>query len=187
MQNGSSEFESVETDFFNITSIVNRVNLNTPEGLLLSSKLSDVVKKLKIEENKENKFNEYSTEHMVIYNEKITNDASVNFYVIANAYKDIPDGWYSKKVFNLDAVVQGYAYAISLSGKGIGKEKDVKEAIEKSFSGYKKDETQSTEEMSIFKNEKQTIKSFINNNQIIIVITSNLNENEELWEDFTEE
>jgi len=173
MLNGSSEYESVETDFFNIISIVNRVNINTPEGLLLSNKLSDVITKLKITENK---FSKYSTEHMVIQNEKITNDASASFYVIANAFKDIPDGWYSKKVFNSDAAVQGYAYVISLSGKGYGKEKDVKDAIEKSFSGYKKDETQSTEEMSIFKNEKQTIKSFINRSQIIIVITSNQNE-----------
>ena len=173
MLNGSSEFESVETDFFNITSIVNRVNINTPEGLSLTSKLSDVVTKLKITENE---FSKYSTEHMVIKNEKITNDASASFYVIANAFKDIPDGWYSKEVFNLDAVVHGYAYAISLSGKGYGKEKDVKDAIEKSFSGYKKDETQTTEEMSIFKNEKQTIESFINRSQIIIVITRNQNE-----------
>jgi hypothetical protein len=173
MLNGSSEFESVATDYFNITSIVNRININNPEGLSLSSKLSDIVAKLKITENE---FSEYSTEHLVIKNEKITNDASVGFYVIASAFKDIPDGWYSKKVFNLDAVVQGYAYVISLSSKGYGKEKDVKEAIEKAFAGYKKDEAQSTEEISIFKNEKQTIKSFIKNSQIIIVITSNINE-----------
>jgi len=170
MLNGSSKFESVETDFFNITSIVNRVNINTPEGLTLSSKLSDVVTKLKITENK---FNQYGTEHVVIENEKITNDASASFYVIANAYKDVPDGWYTRRVFNPDAVVQGYAYAISLSGKGYGKEKDVKDAIEKTFKGYKKDEIQTTEEMSIFKNEKQTIKSYIIGSQIIIVIASN--------------
>jgi len=180
MLNGSSEFESVETDFFNITSIVSRININTPEGLSLSSKLSDVIAKLKITENE---FSKYSTEHdasvsfyMVINNEKITNDASVSFYVIASAFKDIPDGWYSKKVFNLDAVAQGYAYVINLSGKGYGKEKDVKDAIEKTFAGYNKDDTQSTEEISIFKNEKQTIKSFIKNSQIIIVITNNINE-----------
>ena len=174
MLNGSSKFESVETDFFNITSIVNRVNINTPEGLTLSSKLSDVVTKLKITENE---FSEYSTEHMVIKNEKITNDATVSFFVYANSFKDIPDGWYSKKVFNLESIVQGYAYAIGLSGNGYGKEKDVKDAIEKSFTGYKKDEIQSNEVMSIFKNKKQTIKSYINGSQIIIVIKG-INEND---------
>lgn len=170
---GWSEFSSVSTDFFNITSIVSRVNINAPEGLTLSSKLSDVVTKLKITENK---FSQYSTEHLVIKNEKITNDASVGFYVLASAFKNIPDGWYSKKVFDLDAIVQGYAYVISLSAKGYGKEIDVKDAIEKALAGYKKDEAQSSKEISIFKNEKQTIKSFIKNSKIIIVITSNQNE-----------
>jgi len=173
MLNGSSEYESVETDFFNIESIVNRVNVNTPEGLSLSSKLSDVITKLKISENE---FSESSSDHTVINNEEITNDATFSFYVLANAYKEIPDGWYTKKVFNPEAVVQGYAYVISLSGKGYGKDKDVKDAIEQSFSGYKKDETLSTEETCILKNEKQTIKLFINESQIIIVITSNQNE-----------
>jgi hypothetical protein len=174
MLNGSSEFESVATDYFNITSIVNSVNITTPKGLMLSSKLSDLVTKLKVTEND---FSEYTTEHLVVRNEKITNDASVSFYVFANAFKDIPDGWYTKKVFNLDATVQGYAYAISLSGKGQGKGQDVKDEIEKSFIGYKKDPTESSEVMTVFKNEKQTIKSYLSNSsQIIIVITRNLNE-----------
>jgi len=209
MLNGSSEFESVATDYFNITSIVNRININNPEGLSLSNKLSGVISLIKKRNSNPNNvqsnyssteempvdtvapaydsgaysnaesneyshiFSQYSNEHELFSNERITNDASVSFYVIANAYKDVPDGWYTRRVFNPDAVVQGYAYAISLSGKGYGKEKDVKDAIEKSFKGYKKDEIQTTEEMSIFKNKKQTIKSYINGSQIIIVITSN--------------
>jgi hypothetical protein len=113
---------------------------------------------------------------MVINNEKITNDASVSFYVITKAFKEVPDGWYTKNVFNADAVIQSYAYLITLSGRGYGKETDVKEAIEKSFSGWKKDETQSTEEMSIFNNETKTIKSFIQGSQVVIVISSSTNE-----------
>lgn len=158
MKHGSSEFESVETDFFNIASIVNRINFNTPEGLMLSSKLSDVIGKLKITEKE---FSKYSTEHQVINNEKITNDASVSFYVIANAYKEVSDGWYTKMIFNPDAVVQGYAYAFSLSGKGYGKEEDVIDAIEKSFSGYKKDDTQSTDDVKLYSNDKQLLILFI--------------------------
>ena len=76
MLNGSSEYESVETDFFNIASVVNRININNPEGLSLSSKLSDVVAKLKISENE---FSKYSTEHTIINNEEITTDASISF------------------------------------------------------------------------------------------------------------
>ena len=174
--NDWSYYESVATDYFNITSIVNRININNPEGLSLSSKLSDVVAKLKITENE---FSKYSTGHLVIKNEKITNDASVSFYVIASAYKEIPDGWYTQQIFNPDAIVQRYLYAISLSGKGKGKEKDVKDAIEKTFTGYKKDETQSTEAINIFKNESQTIRSYIENSHIMIDITNIINESNE--------
>ena len=49
--NGSSEFERVGTEFFNITSLVNRISINNPEGLSLSSKLSDIVANLKISKN----------------------------------------------------------------------------------------------------------------------------------------
>jgi hypothetical protein len=214
---GWSEYESVVTDFFNVGAIVNRININAPEGLLLSSKLSDVISFIKKRENSKNssasseekaayeaemaaaaaaaeaaavagysnesvsndyayKFNSYSNQHELFSNERITNDARVSFYVVANAYMEIPNGWYTQMVFNPDAGVQGYVYAISLSGKGYGKEKDVKDAIEKNLIGYKKDETLSTEEMNIFKNKNQTIKSYINGSQIIIAIISNQNE-----------
>ncbi len=153
--------------------IKNRRNSNNPEGLSLFSKLSDVVAKLKISENE---FSKYSTEHTIINNEKITNDASVSFYVTANAYKEIPDGWYTKKVFNPDVEVQGYVYAISLFGKGYGKDKDVMDAIEKSFTGYKKDDAQSTDDVMIFINDKQLIKLFNNRGRIIVVITNNQKE-----------
>lgn len=164
MLNGGSKFESVETDFFNITSIVNRVNVNTPEGLLLSSKLYDVVTKLKITENE---FSKYSTKHMVIQNEKLTNDASFSFRVIANAYKKIPDGWYTKKVFNPDAEVQGYAYDISLTGKGFGKAEKVFEAIEKTLTGY---ERSNNGYFDIYKNDKQVISIGWDGNEVWLKI-----------------
>ena len=57
---------------------------------------------------------------------------------VANAYREVSNKWYTKKIFNLDAVIQGYACAFSLSAKGFSKEEDVIEAIGKSFLGYKK-------------------------------------------------
>jgi len=173
MLNGESEFESVKTDFFNITSIVSRINVNTPEGLSLYSKLSDVVAKFNISENE---FSQYSNKKMVISNERISNEASMNFYVFANAYKEVPDGWYTQKVFNPDATVEGYSYAINLSGKGNGKEKNIIDAIEKSFTGYKKDDTQSTDDLRIYSNDKQKVKLFENNGRIIVLITNNQQE-----------
>ena len=150
---GNSGFESVETDFFNIPSIVNRVNINTPEGLLLSSTLSDVGTKFKMSVDD---FSKYSTEHMAIENEKITNDASVSFYVYANAFKDEPDGWYSKKVFNLDAVVGAYTYEISLSGRGYGKGEAVISAFEGQLSGYKKEEVDNPD-VTVYRNKNKEV------------------------------
>jgi hypothetical protein len=172
MLGSAGELESVETDFFNITSIVKRINVNVPEGLTMTSKLTDVITKLNITENE---FYQYTTDHLVIKNEKLTKDASISFYVIADAFKETTVGWYSQKVFNAESIVQGYAYVVSLAGKGYNKEIIVKDAIEKSFTGYQKDDIQSNESMSIFKYKKQIIKTYMNGNQIIIYISNDLN------------
>lgn len=175
MFSGYSEYESVETDYFNINAIVSRINVLNPEGLALNSKFSEVLTKFK---KSESDFSKYQSDYLMISEEKITNDAALNFYVLGTAFQDVQDGWYTKKVFNPNAIVQGFAYAVNLIGKGYGKEKDVKDAIEKSFNGFKKDETQSTPEMNIYKNEKQTIKSYTNGSMIVIVISNLSNESE---------
>jgi hypothetical protein len=166
---GNSVFAAVETDFFNMKAIVDKINVNKPEGLSLPGKLSDVISKLKITEST---FNQYTTEHMVISSQKITNDASYSFYVITDAFKEVPNGWYSERVFNPDALIQTYAYLINVSGKGAGKEEDILTAIEKSLSGYRKDIEQYTQEVRTYTNNKQLVKLFIKNSQIIVVITS---------------
>ncbi|MDO9255158.1 MAG: WG repeat-containing protein [Bacteroidales bacterium] len=165
MLNGSSNYESVETDFFNVSAIVSRMNLTSPEGLLLSDQMSQILTKLK---KSENELNLYSGEHMMFDSQKITNDATIGFSILGVVSKDVSDGWYSKKVFDASAKVNGFAYDIHLMGNGFGREKNVIEAIEKSLTGYKKDETNSTEDVKIYKNEKQVI--FIKNNYGTVVV-----------------
>lgn len=167
----NSEFESVETDFFNITPIVNMINVNKPKGLTLSSNLSDVISTLKITESE---FDRYRTEHMVIRDEKVTRDVSYNFYVMAEAYLNVRDGWNTKTVFNPNAIVQGFAYVFDLEGKALGREKEVMEAIEKSFTGFKKDDQQSTDESKIYTNNNQLIRLFLSGNRITVVIANNI-------------
>jgi hypothetical protein len=171
---GSSDYASLVTDFFNLNTIVNRISISNPEGLSFNSKLSDVISKFR---KTESDFNQYSTEHVVLSNARITNDASYSFIVIANAYSEVPDGWYTRKVFNPAAEIQGFGYILNLYGKGIGKEEEVKEEIEKSFKGYVKDEYQSSELISVFKNNDQVIKSYIYGGQIFVVFARNQNEN----------
>lgn len=165
---GSSEYESVDTDFFNIAPIVSRINLTTPEGLTLSSTVGDVVTKLSIPEDA---FNEYTTQHKVLSDISITNDASLNFSVWARAHNEVQDGWYTVSVFNAAAPVEGYAYTINLTGRGYDKAEKVVEAIEKTIKGLKKDEVESAEEgYIVYKSAKQKIYLQTSGNQVIVTI-----------------
>lgn len=165
---GSSNYESVATDFFNIAPIVSRINLNAPEGLTLASTVGDVITKLNLTEEV---FSEYTTQHTVLENVSITNDASLNFSVWASSHNEVPDGWYTVSVFNAAAPVQGYVYTFNLSGKGADKAENVVAAIEKTITGMKKDEIESTEEgYIVYKNETQNVYLQSNGAQVIVTI-----------------
>lgn len=184
IQGDNSFYEYIDTDYFNIKPIVNRVNINLPEGLFLTSKLSDVINKLKV---KEDIFNQYKNEHLVLQNENITNDASYDFYIVTNAYKDIQDGWYTKKILNIDAKIEKFAYVISLDGKGYGKEEIVKEAIEETFKDLKIDLDESMGNQKVFKNNNMTVRSSIYDSQVVIVIENIKNKTNQLQEDVYED
>lgn len=165
---GSSNYESVATDFFNIAPIVSRINLNAPEGLTLASTVGDVITKLNLTEEV---FSEYTTQHTVLENVSITNDASLDFSVWASSHNEVPDGWYTVSVFNAAAPVQGYVYTFNLSGKGADKAENVVAAIEKTITGMKKDEIESTEEgYIVYKNETQNVYLQSNGAQVIVTI-----------------
>ena len=168
MFDGSSQYSSVKTEYFNISAIVSRINVLKLEGLTMTSKISEVSTKFK---KSEADFSQYSNEHLMISNEKITNDASFSFYVIARPFQDVPDGWYTKKVLNTNAVVNGFAYVLNLHEKGNDKEDVVKAAIENSLTGYTKDATLSNENEVVYKNATQSVKIFIQNKNIVVVIS----------------
>jgi len=165
---GSSTYESVDTDFFNIAPIVARVNFNAPEGLTLASTLGDVVTKLKLTEEV---FSEYMTQHTVLEDVSITNDASLDFSVWASSHNEVPDGWYTKSVFNAAAPVQGYVYTFNLSGRGADKAENVVAAIEKTITGMKKDEIESAKEgYIVYKNATQNVYLQSSGSQVIVTI-----------------
>lgn len=165
---GSSEYESVDTDFFNIAPIVARINLTSPEGLSLSGTVGDVITKLKITEEA---FSEYTTQHIVLEDVSISNDASLDFSVWAASHNEIPDGWYTVSVFNAAAPVQGYVYTFNLSGRGADKAENVVAAIEKTITGMKKDEVESAAEGYIlYKNATQNVYLQSSGNQVIVTI-----------------
>lgn len=164
-----SFYEAVTSDFFNMTPILNRINILSPEGLTLSSKLTDVIKKLKVSENE---FQKYSSEHKLISGEHITNDADLDFYVIADAFMEIPDGWYSRSVFNLNSKIKNLAYLINLKQKGWGKASFLQKEFEKRLTGYKFDHINSDKYSKeyLYRNKNQLIKTMIRSNESQLLI-----------------
>jgi hypothetical protein len=165
-QTGGSSFNSVQTDFFNVGAITSRIKADAPEGLSFNSTMTEVLTKFK---KSQEDFSKYSQEHMMISSEKITNDATLNFYILGNPWVSI--GYYDYS-FNVGLKPTGFAYMVNLTGKGYGKEDAVKTAIETSLTGYTKDANMSNETESTYNNAKQSVKIFTTNGNVVIVISS---------------
>ena len=166
--NGSSEYNRVKTDYFNIGAIVSRINILTPEGLKLGCTISNVSSKFN---KSETDFSRYAPEHLMISNEKITNDASLNYWVYADAFQEVPDGWYTKRVLNENAIIYRFCYELILTGNGYDKQDALKTAIETSLTGYTKDTTLSTEVVSVYKNAKQSVEIRKQNGRFFVMIS----------------
>lgn len=175
--NNSTSFSRVETDYFNTTTISSRLKFDAPEGVTFQTPFLTIASKFV---KSENDFSKNSEEHLLISDEKITNDASLDFYILGNPWESYQvnngDGWYSytsteyriKQNFNSN----GFAYIIKLSGKGIGKEDALVKSIEASLNGYTLDDVDNKMEDSVaYKNSKQKVL-IVNKNsgQVIVYI-----------------
>ena len=148
----SYSYETVNTDFFNIPSIVTGVNLNAPEGLALTSTLGNVIKKLGITEEA---FSDTTSQHKVIPYVSVAKNVSRAFSVWADSHtKKGPRGW----LFDANAPVQGYAYTFTLFGDHADKAENIVAAIEKTIVGMKKDKIESEEYgYIVYKNATQQV------------------------------
>lgn len=180
---GGSEYSSANTDYFNVGAITTVLNFDSPEGFTFNSTFEDVMKKYELNDSD---FSRYRNEFEVLSSKKITNDASYDFYVLGSTHDEITvtkQGWYgayedTDYQFNGANKPTSYAYSISLSGKGYGKEEAVISAIEGKLSGYKKDEDKSDDDVTYYSNENKEIKLFEISGNIIIVISNVISEDE---------
>ncbi|MBK7957728.1 MAG: WG repeat-containing protein [Bacteroidetes bacterium] len=164
-QTGGSIYSNVQTDFFNVGAITSRIKTDAPEGLSFNSTMSEILAKFK---KSQEDFSKYNQEHMMISSEKITNDATLNFYILGSPW--VSNGYYDY-TFNAGQKPRGFAYIINLTSNGYGKEDAVKTAIETSLKGYTKDPTMSNETEAVYKNAKQSVKIFTKNGNVVIVIS----------------
>ncbi len=162
---GQSAYESVTSDFFNVGAIISRINVNSPEGLSFSSTVAEIFTKYK---KSEGDFNSYTNEFLMLENEKIFEEAYLNFYVLGDFYENVGGGYYGRTVFNPSARSNGFVYQIILKGKGLQKTESIIESIGKGLTGYKKN----TENENVYSNGKQTIQLKTHNyGSILVYIT----------------
>lgn len=159
---GYTSFDIVSSDYFNVEAITERFNFNNPEGLALNEPFSMALNKFNLSDSD---FNQYTSEHTVLFGGEISRDADLNYFkIIGTPYSEIMDGWYPRQVFDSSKSMTGFIWSIVLKGKGIGKATDVIKAFEQKLIGYSLLPDESNDQIRTYlgKNSKITISSFSN-------------------------
>ena len=180
---GGSKYSSVNTDYFNLGAITSVINFDSPEGFTFNSTYEDVMKKYNM---RESDFSRYKYQIQVISDKKITNDASFNFYVLGHTHNKITvtkngySGTYKDTEYKFNGANKPniYAYSISLSGKGYGKNEAVISAIQGKLSGYKENDDSSEENTFIYTDGKKEIELYEKSGDIIILIRQSIQNKE---------
>jgi hypothetical protein len=175
---GSSEFESIKSDYFNIGAITSNINFDSPDGFSATSTILDVMNKYKLSESD---FSRYEDYHILYENKDVSGDASLGFGLFGNPYtKSSVErysyfGSYYDTEYNFDNEYKPvYFYVIQLKNKGIGKEDAVLKAIDQSLSDMKKVEEKIKNAVgNIYKKDNKVVLVFKNNDGIGVLISYN--------------
>ena len=170
--NGSSTYDSVNTDYFNMEVIIDRLKTDITEnavaGLNFSTPMTQIFKKYK---KTDVDFTRNGTEHKIISAERISNDATLDFFILgtpwAETYKGNLGFSYALKPMYKHS---GFTYRINLTTKGLGKEGAVLTSLETALKGYTKDIKHSNENVLILQSKFQLIIGLKQLGMIIVAI-----------------
>jgi hypothetical protein len=157
--NEKSPYESVNSDYFNLTAIINRlktdINENTVAGMNFSTSMSDIFIKF---HKTDADFRKRDTEHQIITAERLSNDATLDFYILGTPWNEINNG-NLRFTYELKPNYRhsGFSYRIKLSGKAIGKEDILLKTLEKSLAGYSVDVNHSKGNVIVLQSNSQII------------------------------
>jgi len=176
---GSSVYESVNTDYFDTDTIMNRlkkdITENTVAGMDINTPMAQIYSKFK---KTDVDFIKNASEHKIISAERISNDATLDFFILgtpwAETYKGNLGFSYALKP---NYKHSGFSYRINLTGKGVGKEDRILKSLETALSGYVKDSLHSNQDVTILKSKSQIIVGLKQNGIIIVAIYPETPEN----------
>jgi hypothetical protein len=169
---GSSVYESVNTDYFDQEAILNRlkkdITENTVAGMNFDTRMPFIYSKYK---KTDANFIRNASEHKLISAERISNDATLDFFILgipwSETYKGNLGFSYTLKP---NYKHSGFSYRINLTGKGIGKENLVLKSFETSFPGYAKDVKHSYEDVLILHGKVQLLVCLKQQGMIIVAV-----------------
>ena len=175
----SSSFESINSDYFDLDNLINRLKKeikdNSVEGLNYNTPLSVIYTKYK---KSEYDFNKSNSEHQIVFGERISNDITLDFFILGNPWTQIDNGR-SGFSFNLKPNYKhaGFSYRINLRSNGIGKENMILKVLKTALSGYTKDEKHSNENVINLQNKTNLIVCLKQNKAVIVAIYPKTKEN----------
>jgi hypothetical protein len=169
---GASVYESVNTDYFALDTILNRLKRDIAEstvaGMNISTPMTYIYKKYK---KTDADFIKNASEHKIISAERISNDATLDFFILGTPWNETYNG---KLGFSYTLKPNykhtGFTYRINLTSKGLGKEDLVLKSLEMAFKGYTKDEKHSNENVTILQSKSQLIVGLKQKGMIIVAI-----------------
>lgn len=168
----SESFNTVNSNFFNTAKIISVINIEKPEGFDFNSSVGSIAKKSNI---KDFKFDISKTDHEVIQKKRLSKDATYSFWIIARASKIVPDGWYSKTVYDSSAKPTAFAFTIELPFADDKKaDKLMREFVNK-MSKYEVDSKLTTKDVRAYKNQNNLIRIYKNSQYALIVLVDKLN------------
>ena len=172
LQDGSSAYESVNTDYFDLEAIVSRMKTDITEnsvaGLNFKTPMAVIYSKFK---KTDIDFIKNALEHKIISAERISNDATLDFFILGTPWNETYKGNLGfSYALKPNYMHTGFSYRINLTNKGIGKEDLVLKSLETSLKGYVRDEKHSNENVTILLGKTQLIVGLKQKGMVIVAI-----------------
>jgi hypothetical protein len=164
-----SAYDEVSSDYFNLNDITNKINYTTPDNLSVFSTFNDVLKQY----NKTFNFDMYNKIYDIKTWETINSGSNYRYILLGSPYVNEFNGQYNEMRYNTNAQIDGFAFVFNFFGKGEGKQKDVKDAIEKTLNNFILDTRMSNGILNIYRNGSIAIAILIDNGSLIVITSKN--------------